>query len=137
MALAPAAALLIAACATTASGPFAANGEPHGTLHLNGLAPSGRLLPVQLWKVDGQRVTAGPDDRVFALDPGSHELQFRLLGRLNRGHVPGPLPGREWQQTDDTLKLTMRQGEAYYVAARGHGNGAWEAVVWKTGAGNY
>lgn len=134
MAWAPTAALLLAACAMNGAGPFAASNKPHGTIRLNGIALSGRLLPVQLWSVDGQRLTAGHEEATFALDPGPHELTFRLPGAINRGHVPGPFAGREWQRTNDTLKLDVRAGETYYIAARSQGNGAWDAVVWKTGS---
>lgn len=113
--------------------PFASADQPHAVIHLNGNPAGRRMAPVYLWTVDGTRVLMKRTP-VFYLKPGTYRLTFRQHGRLHRGHVPGgPKEGSEWRHTRDTLTLSAKPGKVYYIAARPEGNGAWKAVVWRTG----
>ncbi|HET7586523.1 MAG TPA: hypothetical protein VFL45_00420 [Gammaproteobacteria bacterium] len=134
-------ALLFSAAAVPAladnPNPFASDNEPHAVLRFSGGLQVQRLIPLYLWSINGQRVFKEDAPLVY-LKPGNYTLEFRARGIRNRGHVPDAniaIPGTtKWQETDDTIKVTLQPGHVYYIAAKPHGNGAWTAVVWKRGS---
>lgn len=116
--------------------PFTSDNQPHALVRFNGGLQTQRLIPLYLYEVDGTRVLKKGFPTVV-MKPGTYTLQFRAEGIRNRGHVPEAdvtVPATsKWRQTDDTLKITLQPGKIYYIAAKPKGNGAWHAVVWKTG----
>ncbi|HET6655973.1 MAG TPA: hypothetical protein VFH57_06965 [Gammaproteobacteria bacterium] len=126
---------LLSACAHNPDSTALANGgEPHAVLQFSGGLQVQRLIPLYLWSINGTRVFKQEASQVV-LEPGSYELEFRAKGIRNRGHVPDAniaVPGTtQWQETDDTIKVTLQPGMVYYIGGKPHGNGAWSAVVWK------
>lgn len=125
--------VLIAAALPAIAGesPFAAMDEPSAVLYLNGTPRAHGLYPVRVRAIDGQ-LTVKENTPVIRLKPGTYKLQLRLETIHHMENLPGMTAGSSPRQMRDTMTLTVKPGNAYYIAGDVKQNGNWHPVVWKT-----